>query len=265
MFILTITTDNSAAETAFARLTAYAHQGWTEQEEDNGSLRLGVHFSDETEARMCAIEFPGSEIIPVEERNWAGEWQAQWEPILVGQRFFLAPSWTEAETPAGRIRLEMRPGLVFGGGDHPTTQLCLELLESATRPGVRMADIGCGTAILAQAALALGARAVTGCDIDPSAVDAAIESRVPVFEGSVDAIAANSIDLLAANLPTGVLMTLMPEFLRVLAPGGCAILSGYLAEQREMLFAEARAHGFHVESERERDDWAACRIARESR
>ncbi len=265
MFILSITVDNSAAENTYARLTAYAHEGWTEDEEDTGLLRLGVHFNDEAEARRCAEEFPDSNLSPVEERNWAAEWQAQWQPIIAGQRFFLAPSWVKAETPSGRIRLEMRPGLVFGGGDHPTTQMCLELLESATRPGARVADIGCGTAILAQAALALGARAAIGCDIDPSAIDAAIESRVPVFEGSIDAIAAKSIDLLAANLPTGVLMTLMPEFVRALTPDGRAILSGFLAEQREMVFAEARTHGFHVESEREREDWAACLIAMESR
>lgn len=264
MFILSITVEDSSAETAYAKLIAHSHQGWTE-EQDGEFLRLGVHFGSEEQARMCANDFPGSVLSPVEDRNWAAEWQAQWEPIIVGQRFFLAPAWARTETPAGRIRLEMRPGLVFGGGDHPTTQLCLELLEATVASSTRLADIGCGTAILAQASLALGGRAAIGCDIDPAAVDAAVESRVPVFEGSVDAIATRSLDLLVANLPTGVLLTLMPEFARVLAPRGRAILSGFLGEQRDMLFAEALAHGFHVESERSHEDWAAGLLVMEPR
>lgn len=198
----------------------------------------------------------------VEERNWAAEWQSQWQPIEVGQRFFLAPSWSAEETPPGRIRLEMRPGLVFGGGDHPTTQLCLALLEETVHPGSRMADAGCGTAILAQASRALGAARVAGCDIDPAAVDAAVESGVPVFEGSVDAIRSGWASVLAANLPTGVLLTLIPEFARVLAPGGKAVLSGYLCEQQEMLIREAESHGFRFESGRSSEDWSACVLVR---
>jgi ribosomal protein L11 methyltransferase len=251
--------DRGYAEAAYAILADFSHRGWSEVE-DGRHLRLEVFFDEERDAQSCAERFEGAFVSKVEGRNWVAGWQADWKPVEAGRRFFLAPSWATELTPPGRIRLEMRPGLVFGGGDHATTQLCIELLEQAVRPGMRMADIGCGTAILAQAALALGAALAVGCDLDPSAVDTAAGSGVPVFEGSVDAIRSGAIDVLAANLPTGALITLLPELERVLRPGGEAVFSGYLVEQRGMLASEAAAAGFDLLDEISREEWAASRM-----
>jgi len=173
-------------------------------------------------------------------------------------RFYLAPAWCEDPTPAGRMRLEMRPGLVYGGGDHPTTQLCLELLEQANVSQAAAADVGCGTGILAQAAILLGVARVVCCDIDPDAAAEAHRAGLPAFEGSAGAIRTGSIDLVLANLPTGNLLTLLPEFTRILAPGGRAVLSGFLCEQRGMVYRETAAAGWTLAAERLTDEWAAA-------
>src|SRR5579883_1833164 len=105
----------------------------------------------------------------VTEQDWSANRQSDWQPLEIGQRWYLAPPWSEAATPPGRLRLAMTPGPTFGSGDHPTTQMCLELLEHAIPPAQRIIDVGTGTGILSVAARELGAKTVTACDTDPEA------------------------------------------------------------------------------------------------
>jgi len=212
-------------------------------EELHDSLR--VYFRSIEQAAKAGAALGGMAPVLVPDQNWSSSWQAEWTPIEIGTRFFLSPSWCEAETPPGRIRLEMIPGNVFGGGDHPTTQLCLELLETLVVPGSRVADIGCGTGILTAAARALGARAV-GCDIDPAA---------PAdFTGSADALAGARFDGVIANIHLGVLQELQSELRRLLRPQGWLLVSGFLPDQSaavEDLFGPAIQM-------REKDGWSAA-------
>jgi len=243
---ITIPLAGRASEELLGRLADFAVEGIEEGEE-----ALAVYFASEAEAREVSAELAGGEPEAMEDRNWSAEWQAEWAPILVGERFFLCPEWLDAETPPGRIRLEMVPGNVFGGGDHPTTQLCLELLERSVHPGARLADIGAGTGILTRAARALGA-IVVACDIDPAS------APLIDFLGSADALAAGAFDGVIANIHLGVLRDLQPELLRLLRPGGWLLLSGFLPEQAgaiEELFGKAEEH-------RERDGWCAARIGK---
>lgn len=215
-------------------------------EERDGSV--AVYFDSEGAARAAAAAFGGGEPVRMEDRNWSAEWQAGWQPVLAGQRFFLCPAWVEAETPPGRIRLEMVPGNVFGGGDHPTTQLCLALLEQAVRQGDWVADIGAGTGILTRAATALGARAV-GCDLDPAS------AGLVDFLGSADAMASQQFDGVIANIHLAVLRDLRDELQRILRTGGWLLLSGFLPEQAaevEALFGRGTL--------REQDGWCAVWI-----
>lgn len=239
-------------------------------EQNDSSTRLTAHFAAYDQAEHFARHFAErqpqiDEIIP---RNWAEEWQSFWKPILVGRGFYLSPAWIHEATPAGRIRLEMRPGLVFGGGDHATTQLCLELIEEYVKPGMSMADIGCGSGILTDAAAALHAGRLAACDIDSNAAEAAAQilqgaGRPPLtYTGSADALRDASFDIIAANLLTDIVTRLLPEFARILKPGGLLIASGFLVEQRDQIQSHAEANHFQLKEHRIKTDWAASVLER---
>lgn len=227
-----------------ARLADFSVEGIEERDDS-----LEVFFSSLDEALRAASLLEGGAPEELEDRNWSAEWQAEWKPLCVGERFFLCPEWIAAEVPEERIRLEMVPGNVFGGGDHPTTQLCLELLEGWVRPGAFVADIGAGTGILTRAARALGARAV-GCDIDPAAA-----GLVDVI-GSADGLRGGRFDGVIANIHLGVLRELRGEMRRLARPGAWLLASGFLPEQ-----AGEIAELFGTPEElRERDGWCAAVI-----
>jgi ribosomal protein L11 methyltransferase len=222
------------------QLTNFAIEGI---EELPDSVR--VFFGSLKDASEAAAILGGAKPEEMADQNWSAAWQAEWAPFAIGEKFFLCPAWCPDPTPPGRIRLEMVPGNVFGGGDHPTTQLCLELLEGVVVHGARVADIGAGTGILTMAARALGARAV-GCDIDAAA---------PVdFIGSADALLAGQFDGVIANIHLGVLQELEVALRRLLRPQGWLLVSGFLPEQTgdlTALFGPA-------EVVREKNGWCAA-------
>lgn len=193
---------------------------------ETGSCYACAWFTSQQEAGQCAASLGGI-IEPVEAENWNQTWQAGWTATAVGHRFWLSPPWDETPPPPGRIRLDMHPGMLFGNGDHPTTQLCLAALERHIAPGCTMLDVGCGSGLLIQAANLLGARIAIGCDLDPEAASTATNA----FQGTVDAIASGSVDVLVANIQLGVLVEILPNFDRVLKPAGVMILSGILKDQ----------------------------------
>ena len=161
-------------------------------------------------------------------RDWVAEAREVWQPALVGARFFLVPEWRDDPAPAGRLRIEINPGLAFGTGAHQTTRLCLEALERRVRPGMAVLDVGAGSGILAQAARLLGAGRVAACDLDPDAVQIARQS-IPCFEGSIDAVRSASADLIVANISAAAIRQLAFDFRRCLGPDGRLLASGFEA------------------------------------
>lgn len=189
-------------------------------------------FASHTEALRCAADLDGY-ITPEPCHDWNAAWQqSEWKASVIGKKLWLTPPWDHTPAPDGRIRLAMHPGTLFGNGDHPTTQLCLEALQRHVTDQATVADIGCGSGLLSQAALLLGARHAIGCDLDWQAVR---QVSGIAFQGSVDSLMHRSIDILIANIQVGVLATLLPEIRRSLKPDGVAILSGILNEQIGML------------------------------
>jgi len=208
---------------------------------------LCVFFLSLAEAAEASAATGGGEPEEIANQNWSAAWQAGWTPQLIGDRFFLCPAWLDEPPPEGRIRLEMVPGNVFGGGDHPTTQLCLELLELFIQPGAIVADIGAGTGILTKAARALGVRAAA-CDIDPAS------APYVDFLGSADALATARFDGVIANIDLGVLRRLHGDLQRLPRSGGWLLLSGFLPEQA----GEVAALFGPFAMLRERDGWCAA-------
>jgi len=205
--------------------------GTTGITEEPGALR--AFFADEAAAPAlldCFAAFQ-PQLRREEDTDWEQATRDAWPPMLVGGRFFLAPSWNTDPPPEGRIRLEIHPGMACGTGWHPCTQLCLEALERTVRPGMTVLDVGSGSGILSDAARLLGAARVIGCDVDLDAVRIARELvDVPMFAGSVAAIRTGVADLIVANISSGVAELLGLEFARAGRPDATLILSGFIED-----------------------------------
>jgi ribosomal protein L11 methyltransferase len=132
----------------------------------------------------------------VHEDDWAEAWKAHYHPVRVGRRLLIRPQWTQADERTGDIVIALDPGMAFGTGTHPTTQLCLQALEDLVQPGINMLDLGCGSGILAIAAVKLGAAQVVALDSDPIAVTATQENaransvadKIIAQEGSLESV-----------------------------------------------------------------------------
>jgi ribosomal protein L11 methyltransferase len=223
----------------------------------------------------CIQPLPPPKFNPIQELNWADTWKKNYHPIPVGKRLIIVPAWLETPDKT-RIPIRIDPGMAFGTGTHPSTQLCLALLDDLTPPVGDIFDIGCGSGILSVAALKLGARRAFGVDIEADAVACAyenakangVEDQVEFSLGSLDVIKSGIFDirqapLVVANILAHILHCLLDEGLgELIAPGGTLILSGILEEQVPDMLAKIEKIGFHVATHRQIDDWVAFAVQR---
>ncbi len=177
-----------------------------------------------------------------------------WDPVLVGERFYVAPPWVQGPAPLSRMRLDVDAATAFGTGRHETTQLCIEAMERILRPEDLVLDVGCGSGILSAAARMLGAKKIFSCDIQEDAVTTARQHvNTPVFRGSADAFSSATADLVVANISATVLDTLAFDLKRVIKPDGRLIVSGFVHERVPELYKPKEAYT--------RGDWL-CWICR---
>ena len=205
---------------------------------------------------------------PIEEQNWMETWKQHYQPLTIGERLLVLPAW-HAPNADGRVAIRIEPGMAFGTGVHPTTQLCLQLLEEQVQAGDTVIDIGCGSAILAIAAMKLGAAQAVGVDIDVQALENARlnaqlnEVEIEIGRGSLEEVLAGhynlrSAQVVMANILAPVLVRLLQGGLaQLLAPGGVLILSGILEEQEASLRAALSSAGLHLAAEKRSGDWVA--------
>jgi ribosomal protein L11 methyltransferase len=209
-------------------------------------------------AGACGLTAVPDHIVePVDDADWVRRTQAQFAPIRVSPRLWIVPTWHKAPDPAA-INIELDPGIAFGTGSHPTTQLCLRWLEARVRAGDTVLDYGCGSGILAIAAARLGAGRVVGVDIDPAAVDAARDNagRNRVGAEFVDAAATLDLraDLIVANILANPLKMLAPLLASHVRTGGHIALAGVLATQQHDV-AAAYAPWFDFGAAMEEEGW----------
>jgi ribosomal protein L11 methyltransferase len=170
----------------------------------------------------------GGSWVQEDSTDWIEATHQAWPPRLIGDRIFLAAHWCADETPAGRVRVIHNPGLACGTGEHPCTQLALAALESANVSGKVVVDIGSGSALLAIAALRLGARTAVGVDLDEAALTAARENfelnglPANLAVGSADCL--READVTISNISATVILSIADELLRI---GGTLILTGF--------------------------------------
>ncbi|HKT65866.1 50S ribosomal protein L11 methyltransferase [Burkholderia sp. 22313] len=202
-------------------------------------------------------ETPTFDVREVEEQDWVRLTQSQFEPIPIGERIWVVPSWHDAPDPDALI-LELDPGLAFGTGSHPTTRLCMEWLEQSVKPGQSVLDYGCGSGILAILAKKCGANPVVGIDIDPQAVESARQNsernRADVTYGLPDACPAGEFDIVVANILSNPLKLMASMLASKVKPGGHIALSGVLARQADEV-AAVYARYVDISVWREHEGW----------
>lgn len=231
--------------------------------------RLGALFVESAEPALIAATLTAVLGLPddaircerVADRVWEREWLRDFRPMRFGRRLWVCPGGQQAPDPAA-IVLELDPGLAFGTGTHATTALCLEWLDAHLAAGSTVLDYGCGSGILALAALRLGAGGATAFDIDPQALVAtrdnaarnALAERLTIAQHA-DTI-AGPFDLVLANILAGPLRMLAPELAGHCRPGGAVLLAGLLDAQAAEV-AEAYGPWFDIETAARRDGWTA--------
>ncbi|SOY50533.1 50S ribosomal protein L11 methyltransferase [Cupriavidus taiwanensis] len=183
---------------------------------------------------------PPYQLRAVEDQDWVRLTQSQFEPIRVGERIWVVPSWHDAPEPDAVV-LELDPGLAFGTGSHPTTRLCMQWLEQNLTPGETVLDYGCGSGILAIVARKLGAGDTVGIDIDPNAVEAsrynAERNQVEASFALPESVSEASYDLVVANILSNPLKLMAAMLSARVRAGGRLVLSGVLERQAEEVAA----------------------------
>ncbi len=218
----------------------------------------------------------------IADQNWMEAWKQHYKPILIGRRLLILPAWLESPEPK-RIPIKIDPGMAFGTGTHPTTQLCLELMEvhfdntqHAARNTQQVIDVGCGSGILSIAALKLGAEKVLGVDIDIESVKNSRENaetngvgaELILGQGSVTEVLSGSFQfksapLVVANILGPILIRLFDAGLAELVdPNGEIILSGILDHQAESVIKAGQAKGLKRSDQRQIGDWVAISLKR---
>ncbi len=215
----------------------------------------------------------------IEEEDWSKSWKDHWKPEPIGDRFLITPAWLEPPDDNQRLVLRLDPGVAFGTGNHPTTQLCLESLEmrlTHERSDITLADIGCGSGILSIGALLLGAKKSYAADIDDLAVHSAMGNRalnglteetMPLLVGSLDAIAQAidaPVDGIVCNILAEVIMDLIPQMHTIVTADGWGILSGVLLDQSKLVADTLEQHGWVVATLWRRQEWCCLNVRRSS-
>lgn len=209
----------------------------------------------------------------VDEQDWAEAWKVHYHPVRIGRRLLIRPLWVEVEAQPDDLVIALDPGMAFGTGTHPTTQLCLEALDDLVQPGVQALDLGCGSGILAIAAAGLGAGHVLALDIDPIAVDATIKNaeangvgaKITAQTGSLESLvtSARRFDLAVVNILARIIIQMCDEHLGdVVRPGGLAIFSGIIEEQADDVEAALRKTGLEPYRRRLQGDWVVIEARR---
>lgn len=237
-------------------LTAYAGPG---QEAEQAALVQTL------QAAGAAVELG-----VLEEANWAESWKEYFKPRRVGARWLIRPTWEEAEPSPGDLMIVLDPGQAFGTGDHPTTRGCLAAMEDLDLSGRSVADIGCGSGILAVGAALMGAFPVEGVDVEAPAIEAANENAARngadcrFHQGlGFDPLPADAqYDVVLSNIISAALIRLAPQAFERVKPGGWWITSGVITANWPDVLEAAQAEGFGLDTTWEEDGWVTARFRR---
>jgi ribosomal protein L11 methyltransferase len=264
-------TDEEDAGTAAGPITVRAYLELNDQvEETRQKLEESLYYL----GRIQPLPEPSYKQIA--DQNWMEAWKQHYKPILIGERLVILPAWMNSPDP-NRIAVKIDPGMAFGTGTHPTTQLCLELMEQelVTHHPSSVIDIGCGSGILSIAALKLGATSALGVDIDAGSIRNARENANANHVGDEFILGVGSVreildgkfafrkaPLVVANILAPIIIRLFDAGLaELLERDGTIILSGILQEQAQGVIEAAQAKGLRLVEQKEMGDWVALTMS----
>ena len=202
----------------------------------------------------------------VDEKDWAHAWKEYFNVTRITDKIVVKPEWKDYIPKPGEVVIHIDPGMAFGTGTHPTTSMCLALLEEYVTPGTTLLDVGCGSGILMIGAAKLGAGAMTGIDVDPMAVDITRENlaknavsldHVNLGAATLDKTPKIGFDLICANIIAQVIVSIMADISARLSPDGVAILSGIIKERVPDIYAALGAHNLECVKETTIEEWVA--------
>lgn len=203
----------------------------------------------------------------LDEEEWQSSWKEHFHVLHIGRRIVIAPTWREYQPQDSEVVIRLDPGMAFGTGHHPTTRMCLELLEELVRPHMSVLDVGCGSGVLSLAAARLGARSVLGLEIDSVAASVAMENVrgnglshvIRVAHGTLPHPEAGSasFDLAAVNISARVVTGLAQEVARAVKPGGSIVTSGFLVATEADVTRRLAEAGATVQRTLSDGDWLA--------
>ena len=256
----------------------------TLQEKLQGLSHIKLYLEDTDKSGMERLEKAVAElklpmtVAPLAETNWEESWKDNYPPQEVGESIVVLPYWL-ADEETDRLKVILDPGLTFGTGAHPSTQMVMEKMEEVVKPGFRCLDLGSGSGILSIAALRLGAASAVGIDIDPKAEDIARENAAyngfasPEFTaltGNVtedtalmEQLAAEEYDLVLVNIVADVIIGLSPVLPNFLTERSTLICSGILDVRLEEVCAALKKAGLTVTAIKEKEDWRSVTARKE--
>lgn len=207
----------------------------------------------------------------VREEDWANSWKAYYKPVRAGEKIIIKPTWEEYDPGPADIIIELDPGMAFGTGTHPTTVMCIRLLEKTIRGGETVFDIGTGSGILAVSAAKLGAETVLAVDLDEVAVAAArvnvetnrVAGTVKVASGNLLDNISGQADIIVANIVADIIIRVCPEAFAALKPGGRFIASGIISPRSDAVSKVIEGQGFIIYETVREGDWVSFLAARE--
>jgi ribosomal protein L11 methyltransferase len=282
---VSVMAENEAAEAVAEALSRYAHRGVAVEAGPEGwnagpvVIRAYLPVDDQVRVNKRRVEEALGHLDqispvsvptfrPVAEEDWAEAWKERLAVMHVGRHIVIRPSWLEYVSAPEDVVVQLDPGMAFGTGLHPTTQMCLTALEELVCPKAEVLDMGTGSGILAIAAAKMGAGRVLALDNDPVAVKIArgnmmandVQDAVSVLHGSLAQV-PGSYDLVVANILAKVIVDMMQQGLATrMRPGGKLVVAGIIVDQESEVVAAMERHGLALVGKQQREDWV-CLVA----